>query len=75
MLLFTVAMLAQAAATPTQATTPPKDEIVCRMIQEPHSRIPKRVCRTETEWAQIAKDAQESMRASWNDRTTGGPSN
>ena len=35
---------------------------VCRTEQEIHSRIPRRICRTQAEWDEISRDAAESMR-------------
>lgn len=39
-------------------------KVVCRRVTEAHSRIPVRVCRTEIQWEQIARENQDDLRSS-----------
>jgi hypothetical protein len=74
-----IAMLMLAAA-PTAAAAPaatpaagkaPTAKVECRMISEPGSRIPNRVCRLDKEWDLLADDAQNDLRSSRNARGIG----
>jgi hypothetical protein len=56
----------QAAASPAAAPKAPKP--VCRYEQELGTRIPVRVCRTPKEWEDMARQTQEDLRASRNQR-------
>jgi len=50
---------------------PPKndgDKVVCRLITEAGSRIPFRVCRTQAEWDNMAKQNQDDWTNSRNSR-------
>ena len=65
--LLAVAPVAATQAAPTadgphSATA----KIECRMVQEPGSRIPTKVCRLDKEWDALAKDAQADMNSSRN---------
>jgi hypothetical protein len=79
MSLFVALILAQAAsaapaAQPAKAPAPVQEataKIECRMITEPGSRIPNRVCRLDKEWEALAQDAQDDMRSSRNQRAIG----
>ena len=74
--LSLLALLAPAAAASAPASPPPakprtvylmaKEEgkVVCRLITEAHSRIPSRICRTELQWEEIARENQEDLRSS-----------
>ena len=81
MFVLTALMLVQgAAATQTQAPAaqPEEDKVICRNIQEAYSRIPERVCKKKSEWAQMEKDTQDDWRSSRNHRGEGlnpGPGN
>jgi hypothetical protein len=76
MSLFVALILAQAAnaAAPAQAAkapaTPqqPTAKVECRMVADPGSRIPNRVCRLDKEWEALAQDAQDDLRSSRNSR-------
>jgi hypothetical protein len=74
-MLITALMLAQA----TTATAPapaqghaPTAKVECRMIQETGSRISTKVCRLDKEWALLAKDAQDDLNRSANQRRNPG---
>ena len=74
MMTIALTMLAQASAatptTPTSArTATPTAKIECRMVADPGSRIPNRVCRLDKEWEALSKDAQDDLRSSRNSRT------
>ena len=74
MMITTLLLLSAAAAAEAPATTPakaqvPTERVECRMIQETSSRIPIRVCRLSQEWELLAKDAQDDLRASRNQRS------
>ena len=72
MFLISLAMLVQTVPAAQPAVAPAaEDKVLCRMIQEPQSRIPSRICRKKSEWAQIEKDTQDALRSSRNQRTGG----
>ena len=74
MLLLTALALAQVSPNSTPARPPEAadgEKIVCRLIQEVHSRIPSRICRTEAEWARMAKETENDLANSRNNRTAG----
>lgn len=53
----------EAAPAKTEARVSGKDEeakVVCRKLRVTGTRIPKRVCRTEAEWAAVEAAARES---------------
>lgn len=59
----------RAADEPAPASRRPADEanaMQCRRTMEVGSRIPKKVCRTKAEWAEIARESAELMRGSRN---------
>lgn len=73
--LSLVALLAQVApvsppANPAQKPAPiyvmdkAEGKIVCRKVTEAHSRIPTRICRTELQWEDMARENQEDLRSS-----------
>ena len=68
--LLAVAPIATAQATPAAAGTPTA-KVECRMVQEPGSRIPTKVCRLDKEWDLLAKDAQDDIAGSRNGRGVG----
>ena len=72
-MLITALMLAQAttAAAPAQGQAPTA-KVECRMIQEVGTRIPTKVCRLDKEWALLAKDAQDDLNRSANQRRNPG---
>ncbi len=78
-MLMSALILAQAAAA-TPAAQPaastasghaPTAKVECRMIQEPGSRIPTKICRLDKEWELLAKDVQDDMASSRNGRGVG----
>jgi hypothetical protein len=78
MVLTTLFILAAAQATaqsvPAAANAPaPTAKIECRMVQEPGSRIPTRICRLEKEWELLAKDVQDDLKSSRNSRQGAAP--
>lgn len=78
--LSLLALLAQAAPAATPANATPQKpgpiyvmdkaegKIVCRKVTEASSRIPFRICRTELQWEDMARENQEDMRSSRNRR-------
>jgi len=75
MLLLTALALASQLSPNSTPARPPEtadgEKVVCRLIQEVHSRIPSRICRTEAEWARIAEETQRDLANSRNSRTAG----
>ena len=63
LLMLSAAPVAQ--PMPAKGQTPTA-KIECRMIQEPGSRIPTKICRLDKEWDLLAKDAQDSVNTSRN---------
>jgi len=70
MLVISFLLVMAASAHEAPATTPAAqpDKIVCKSEQQAHSRIPERVCRLQSEWAQIAKQTEDDLRRSSNQR-------
>ena len=71
MLLVSLILLAAADTSPATATakiTPPEKKVVCRSEAEIYSRIARRVCRTQAEWDEMAKQTQRDLENSRNDR-------
>lgn len=78
--LSLLALLAPAAAAPAPASASAakpapvylmaKEEgkVVCRRVAEAHTRISTRICRTELQWEEIARQNQEEFRSSRNKR-------
>ncbi len=67
-LISMLLMLAQVApGLPTNS--PNEDKIMCKMIQETYSRIPSRICRKNSEWERMARETQDDLRSSRNQRT------
>ena len=56
---------AAAAGSPAPAPAP---KVICRSETNLGSRIPVRVCRTETEWEALARQTQKDLEDSRNDR-------
>jgi hypothetical protein len=74
LLLTALALVAQASPNSVPARAPETadgEKVVCRLIQEVHSRIPSRICRTQSEWDNIAKETERDLADSRNKRTTG----
>ena len=72
MLLMSMLAMAAQAVPVSQPAAQAEDKVVCRMIQEPNSRIPSRVCRKKSEWDQMARQTEDDLRSSRNQRTSGG---
>lgn len=68
MILISMILMAQAAPAPATVTKPAEDKVMCRMIQEAYSRIPSRICRKRSEWDRMAKETEDDIRSSRNDR-------
>jgi|GEM_PF-4305629 len=65
--LFLLASGAPASGAAEAATDPAPeikdgDKVKCKYIQELHSRIPSKVCRTRAEWARIDEENREAAR-------------
>jgi hypothetical protein len=74
LLLAALTLASQVSPNSTPARplqTADGEKVECRLIQEVHSRIPTRICRTEAEWARIAKETESDLANSRNDRTVG----
>ena len=67
MILISMILMAVQAA-PAPVTKAAEDKVMCRMIQEAYSRIPSRLCRKQSEWERMAKETQDDIRSSRNDR-------
>ncbi len=64
-LIFTAPASAQTAPPQVEAqeAKPAKPKRVCRSIELTGQRVPKRVCKTEAEWAgDSVRDGQEALR-------------
>ncbi len=68
LMIVSLLMAVQAQPAPDAAKSPAADKLVCRTVQEIHSRIPSRVCRRKSEWDEMARVAQDDMKSSRNDR-------
>ena len=74
-MLISALMLAQAATAATPAPAQgraPTAKVECRLIQEAGSRIPTRVCRLDQDWELLAKDVQDDLNRSANQRVNPG---
>lgn len=66
MLFATAQTTAPAPATQTKA----EDKVVCKLEEAIHTRIrTNKICLKQSEWDMIAKDSQENMRRSTNQRS------
>ncbi|WP_162928217.1 hypothetical protein [Sphingopyxis terrae] len=63
LLSITLSLSVPAIAYAKQESSPAKDSeaLKCRVIREVGSRIPKKVCKTNAEWAQQEAAAREAM--------------
>ena len=69
MLLLLIAAAAQAVAAPSPAAPAAKEKKVCQTAEDVSSRIRyQRVCKTQSEWDAIAKQTQDDLNSSRNDR-------
>jgi hypothetical protein len=69
--MFLALLLATAqAAAPIPATqAKPEDKVVCKLEEAIYTRIrTKKVCLKQSEWNKIAKDTQDEMNRSANQR-------
>ena len=60
-LLIIFFLLTPGLASAKERVVQEPDVIRCRMIKELGSRIPKRECKTNAEWARLAEEAREAM--------------
>lgn len=71
-MLFLLIAAAQAVVPPPLAASPtvaPENKIVCQFEEDVTSRIRyKKVCLKQSEWDAIAKEAQNDLESSRNDR-------
>lgn len=65
--IMALALMQGVSATPAKANDDSK-QVVCRNELELGSRIARRVCRTKQEIEQMARDAQQDLRKSENQR-------
>jgi hypothetical protein len=49
---------------PTYLMAKEEGKVVCRRVSEANSRIPFRICRTELQWEDMARQNQEDLRSS-----------
>ena len=72
MLFLLIAAAAQAVVPPSLAATPavaPEDKKVCQVEEDVTSRIRfKKICLKQSEWDAIAKETQQDLESSRNDR-------
>jgi len=69
MLLLLIAAAAQAVAPPSPPAPPAKEKKVCQTAEDVSSRIRyQRICKTQGEWDAIAKQTQDDLNSSRNDR-------
>ena len=69
MLLLVIAAAAQAVASPAPAAPAVKEKKVCQTAEDVSSRIRyQRICKTQREWDAIAKQTQDDLNSSRNDR-------
>jgi hypothetical protein len=70
-MILSVLLAAAVANAPAAAAAPPK--LKCRTEKQVYSRIPERVCRTESEWEQLARETEEDLRKARQKGTSGDP--
>jgi hypothetical protein len=65
-ILFAPLMATPAASVPAKSPVyvmaVEEGKVVCKRVTEAHSRIPTRVCRTELQWEEMARDNQEDVK-------------
>jgi hypothetical protein len=66
-----LAAQAAAAATPPAAAKPAAEKMRCQLIYQARSRIPDRLCLTQSEWDKIAKENNDDLASSRNARSSG----
>jgi hypothetical protein len=66
--MLLIAQAAQGQAAPAAKASTAPDKEVCRREAELGSRIANRVCRTQAEWEEIARQTQADLESSRNDR-------
>lgn len=75
-LLLAASLLAAPTAALAQTKSDPaadkEDKVVCRNVQEVHSRIPERICRRASEWKALARGTEDELRRTRNDRRNSG---
>lgn len=74
--LFAIGLLFAQVATPADIPKKPLytqdgEKVVCRQIWEAGSRIPIRICRTEAQWEEMARQNQSDWANSRNSRSIG----
>lgn len=60
-LLLAIVAVPVAASEHAVPVPPDPDAVQCRAVREVGSRIPKRVCKTNGEWAKEAEIARQAM--------------
>jgi len=60
-----------AAATPPATVKPGAEKMKCQLIYQARSRIPDRLCLTQSEWDKIAKENSDDLASSRNQRSAG----
>lgn len=75
MYLIAALLIAAQPAAPAATEVKPAEKMICRYEADVTTRIKtKRTCRKKTEWDQIAKDTEEDLRRSTNQRHNPGNS-
>ena len=66
--LFAITVSSSQALPAAGTDTKNQDKTICNLQHEVQSRIPVRVCMKQSEWERMAREAQEDMRKSTNQR-------
>jgi hypothetical protein len=60
-----------AAAAPPATAKPAAEKMVCQSVYQARSRIPDRLCLTQSEWDKMAEANQNDLKNSRNARSAG----
>lgn len=65
--------LAAPAKSPVYVMAVEEGKVVCRRVSEAHTRIPTRICRTELQWEEIARENQDALNTQRRNETRSQP--
>jgi hypothetical protein len=71
MLLISMLLMAAQVAPASATAAKNPEKVICKTIQEVHSRIPERICLKASEWELREKETQDDLRSSRHRRTSG----